>query len=81
MGATFSALDLMIASGLFGIHEKSITRGDGISWLDKDSLPRVVAFYEEIHKRDCWKVAVSDTQDWAPFKEKGLVLPSVESAD
>ena len=81
LGDKFTALDLIFASGLFGIHEKCITRGDGISWLDKSATPRVVTFYDEVRKRDCWKVAVSDTKDWAPFKEKGLILPALERAD
>eukprot|EP00403_Amphidinium_massartii_P015909 CAMPEP_0178426798 /NCGR_PEP_ID=MMETSP0689_2-20121128/29417_1 /TAXON_ID=160604 /ORGANISM="Amphidinium massartii, Strain CS-259" /LENGTH=241 /DNA_ID=CAMNT_0020048489 /DNA_START=44 /DNA_END=766 /DNA_ORIENTATION=- len=60
-GETFSAVDIFVGMDLFAYHERMITRGDGKSWIDPTSMPRLHALATTLATRPARNFAFSAT--------------------
>eukprot|EP00755_Sulcionema_specki_P000400 Sspe_Gene.115085::Locus_101979_Transcript_1_1_Confidence_1.000_Length_815::g.115085::m.115085/K00799/GST, gst; glutathione S-transferase len=63
LGETFSAVDVMVAHSLYGVHDKQILRKLGPSWLDGVRFPLLDAYYQRICERSMRTLAYKGSHE------------------
>jgi len=71
-GNDFSAADVIFGLNILALHDKMITRGDGISWIDP-KFQLLFKYHEKVFERPTTKLAFSQTSMW-----KGLIPDNIK---